>query len=838
MRKYVVIILSIAIILGFVLLFPSNVKAAEIDGGVITAGVTKNVNVETAGDVYCFTFTPTETAMYRFYSEGNVDTWGNLCNSAGEEITYNDDYYTSVFKNNFGIVYELEKDVTYQLHAKLYNEDATGTFDVQIDKLLEIEDGTLTNGETKVVNFEDANEFRHATFTPTETGVYSFNVEGIDTWISFNESKIYVYASYANQVNLEKDHTYDLYYRASDFKETGTTNIKFEKYTPVDRGELSLNTEYNITNNAVEYFKYSLIIDEETSYFISQEYNDNESENFNLQIYNASGICEKDQISSIGRIGFIKPGNYEVRVFLRGSATFQIIKSNVASTQNITLDEVKTIEFTEIGQRYNFTFTPTVDGVYNFYSDYTEDKLDAYGYLFDDEGKILKTHDDIGGSNRNFCVTCYLKAGNTYTFGAEEYGYSPLGSINVTIEMNTTHEHSYNSNITEPTCSEQGYTTYKCTKCGYTYIDDYVEAGHHWDSGDVTEPTCTEQGYTTHHCTRCDATNVDTYVDPLGHDWNAGDVTEPTCTEQGYTTHHCTRCDATNVDTYVDPLGHDWNAGDVTEPTCTEQGYTTHHCTRCDATNVDTYVNSLGHDWDAGDITEPTCTEQGYTTHHCTRCSKTKVDTYVKALDHTFNTSELKKATLTQDGYRKGTCIRCTESVTKTIFHPEKFTLSNTSFTYNGKTHKPSITIQDSEGYTIAPSNYTVSYSNSNSKKVGKYTITVTFKENYEGSKTLTYYINPKGTALSKVSKGKKTFTAKWKKQTTETTGYEIQYSTNKNFNSGNKTVKIKKNKTVSTTVKKLKANKTYYVRVRTYKTVSGKKYYSGWSSVKSVKTK
>ena len=52
------------------------------------------------------------------------------------------------------------------------------------------------------------------------------------------------------------------------------------------------------------------------------------------------------------------------------------------------------------------------------------------------------------------------------------------------------------------------------------------------------------------------------------------------------------------------------------------------------------------------------------------------------------------------------------------------------------------------------------------------------------------------------------------------------------------KTATIKKNKTTSTTIKKLKAKKTYYVRIRTYKTVQGKKYSSTWSKVKSVKTK
>lgn len=54
----------------------------------------------------------------------------------------------------------------------------------------------------------------------------------------------------------------------------------------------------------------------------------------------------------------------------------------------------------------------------------------------------------------------------------------------------------------------------------------------------------------------------------------------------------------------------------------------------------------------------------------------------------------------------------------------------------------------------------------------------------------------------------------------------------------GNKTKTISKNKTTSYTIKKLKKKKTYYVRIRTYKKVSGKTYYSEWSSVKKVKIK
>lgn len=88
----------------------------------------------------------------------------------------------------------------------------------------------------------------------------------------------------------------------------------------------------------------------------------------------------------------------------------------------------------------------------------------------------------------------------------------------------------------------------------------------------------------------------------------------------------------------------------------------------------------------------------------------------------------------------------------------------------------------------------------------------------------------------AKNAKGKK-LVVKWKKNTAGN-GYQIQYSTSKKFAKGNKTKTISKNKTTSCTIKKLKKKKTYYVRIRTYKKVSGKTYYSEWSSVKKVKIK
>ena len=126
-------------------------------------------------------------------------------------------------------------------------------------------------------------------------------------------------------------------------------------------------------------------------------------------------------------------------------------------------------------------------------------------------------------------------------------------------------------------------------------------------------------------------------------------------------------------------------------------------------------------------------------------------------------------------------------------------------------------------------------------KGIGKATITITAAKtaNYKvATKKVTITVNPKATTMSKVTAASKAFTATWKKQATQTTGYQIQYSQSSTFASGNKTALITKNTTVTKKVTGLTAKKKYYVRVRTYKTVGSTKYYSAWSKALAVTTK
>ena len=234
-------------------------------------------------------------------------------------------------------------------------------------------------------------------------------------------------------------------------------------------------------------------------------------------------------------------------------------------------------------------------------------------------------------------------------------------------------------------------------------------------------------------------------------------------------------------------------------------------------------------------VIKPTCTNEGYTEYECTACGEHFTDDFKNPLGHSTK-NVVTKATLSKDGKISKVCSRCGKTVsTSAVSRPNTFKLANTAYQYTGKAITPAVTVTDAKGKKIAAGNYTLKYDNN--KNVGTATVSISFKGNYSGTKKLEYTINPKGTKLSKLTSGKKKFTAQWSKQATQTTGYEIQYSTSNKFSkSTTKSVTVN-NKTTKKEFTKLSAKKKYYVRIRTYKTVKGKKYYSSWSAVKSVTT-
>ena len=250
-----------------------------------------------------------------------------------------------------------------------------------------------------------------------------------------------------------------------------------------------------------------------------------------------------------------------------------------------------------------------------------------------------------------------------------------------------------------------------------------------------------------------------------------------------------------------------------------------------------------------------TCTEGGKEAYYkCEGCGKFYEDVLgtkeitdlaswgnIAKIAHTTKQT-VTKATPTANGKIVNYCSVCKKTLSTTVIpKASSIKLKATSLTYNGKVRTPKVIVKDrTEKTLVKNTDYTVSYAKGR-KYVGKYAVKITFKGKYSGTKTLYFTIKPKATSISSLKAGSKKFTVKWKKQATQTTGYQVQYSASSKFSKA-KTVTVGKNTTVSKKISKLSGKKKYYVRVRTYKTVkiNGKsiRIYSGWSKAKTVTTK
>ena len=221
--------------------------------------------------------------------------------------------------------------------------------------------------------------------------------------------------------------------------------------------------------------------------------------------------------------------------------------------------------------------------------------------------------------------------------------------------------HDYESKIVKPTCTAQGYTRYTCKTCGNTYTDHFVEAEGHkygeWTT--VKEPTCVDLGKDERTCSVCSYVD-ERDIDALGHSYK-DTVIDPSCTERGNTVHECERCGYTYTDSYTEPTGHNFGEWvDLTKPTCTASGVMQRKCADCPQTETK-IVSPLGHNYKA-EIVAPTCLEQGYTTHICLRCGTGYNDMFVPPLGHDYEEIEV-APTCTKEGYRGKKCRRCEDCV-------------------------------------------------------------------------------------------------------------------------------------------------------------------------------
>ena len=270
-------------------------------------------------------------------------------------------------------------------------------------------------------------------------------------------------------------------------------------------------------------------------------------------------------------------------------------------------------------------------------------------------------------------------------------------------------EHNYISNVlTQPTCTKKGVTRYTCSRCGYSYDEENIEAlgdlGHNYVSKVIKQPTCTAKGTTRYTCSYCGDYYDKEDIAALGHKYVSKVLTQPTCTEKGTTRYTCSRCSDSYDKDNIAALGHKYVSKVLTQPTCTEKGTTRYTCSRCGDYYDKDDIAALGHNYVSKVLTQPTCTEKGTTRYTCTRCNNYYDKEDIEELGHDTKIVERVEPTLTEDGFYRVECQR--DGCGYSSSHPlEQLTLgynqkvkSNGSDTYKIEMDKSGYLIFDFEG--------------------------------------------------------------------------------------------------------------------------------------------
>lgn len=321
-----------------------------------------------------------------------------------------------------------------------------------------------------------------------------------------------------------------------------------------------------------------------------------------------------------------------------------------------------------------------------------------------------------GGTEKHVCNNCgKVEKRNTNPLGHDwsdypvEYGNGraykckKCDAYNPVPNENCNHASAEVIEVVPPTCTEDGYTTYKCSMCNYEWYEKSDKRGHNYIAV-VTDPTCAAKGYTTHTCSRCNDSYKDSYTDMMPHFWSEWTIAkDATCEEEGIEQRTCSKCDKTETNR-IEALGHLSEYSPGKEATCTEDGYTaSNYCSRCDTEfgrhvikagghiektvsgygatcttagltdgvkcsvcgitlTAQTTIPARGHkfesDWEV--YKAPTCTSSGIERRYCSNCSYYE-SSDIPATGHSY-TSNVTPATCTEGGYTTYTCSKCGHS--------------------------------------------------------------------------------------------------------------------------------------------------------------------------------
>ena len=255
------------------------------------------------------------------------------------------------------------------------------------------------------------------------------------------------------------------------------------------------------------------------------------------------------------------------------------------------------------------------------------------------------------------------------------------------------HTHTYTTEVTDPTCTEDGFTTYTC-ECGDSYVSDTVEAlGHDWSEWTVTvEPTASSQGTKSRECANCGETetapfsqnellepieSTHPYTTNMNQEWTHTipgaqqllvTFSPEFCLEDGFDLLYIYDGTGNCINSYtgtrlagetVTVPGDTVKLRLYTDQSVCEWGFRV-------TSIVPVYEGVHEHSYTAV-VTAPTCTEQGYTTYTCS-CGESYQGSYTDPVDHNWSAWEVSVPSSEEvPGEESRECTNCGKTESREI---------------------------------------------------------------------------------------------------------------------------------------------------------------------------
>lgn len=391
--------------------------------------------------------------------------------------------------------------------------------------------------------------------------------------------------------------------------------------------------------------------------------------------------------------------------------------------------------------------------------------------------------------------------------------------------------------LNDATCIANGHRKGVCRICEAETIEEIADSATGHVDSDWKYPAgydCEVGGVRYRECTVCGQTTVTENIESRPHSEVIDPEVPKTCTTDGKSAGvHCDVCGKIITPQVIYTAeGHkaDENGFVTTKKaTCTETGLRSATCGVCGQSFTET-LPATGHSY-VDSVVKPTCTSAGYTLHKCSVCGEETQTNISPATGHKM-VEKIRPATTSENGKVVQTCSVCGAKEAYRVYRIKKIVLSQTSFVRDSKSHKPSVTITDAKGNKLVKkTDYTLKFA-SGRKAVGTYTVTVTFKGEYSGKKTLKFKIVPPAVKNLKAKAGYKSAALTWDRNKFADT-YVVYCATAKD----GKYKKLGSTTKLGYTVTGLKTG-TYYFKVVAVRKLDTGNFKSAASAIRKVNVK